>query len=396
MDLNESIKQVLQDSDVKNAIKEQIDSITESKSNEKVKTLLEEKTNELNEQCESFKRELTNESQRVLNEKLDDLNEHCEVYKIQIRESVEKEYNKKYKKFVKDMNESLSKYVDEVVEEFLNKHKEAFIVHENQMKTNAILEALSAVCAVAGVRAEQITEGVNYLNNKQEVIEDQRVQNLKSKIKLVESDNEDLEQQVKEQEQEIQNLNDTLKDSEQKYIDTQSECKESIKELQKKNGVLEDTLKDFVRKNKTNESELEDTKNELQDVKESLKESLSQIKELKESLRVSEQEKSKLVESVKHLKTTNESLNKENGKILKMGVISEMKQGMTLVEARRFEQIADQIPFEQTKSYFDKLDALKEELLNNPKYKKLNEVTGNEESDNESHEDSILKWDHLV
>lgn len=388
MDLNESIKQVLQDSDVKNAIKEQIDSITESKSNEKVKILLEEKTNELNEQCESFKKELTNESQRVLNEKLEDLNEHCELYKTQIRESVEKEYNKKYKKFVKDMNESLSKYVDEVVEEFLNKHKETFIVHENQMKTNAVLEALSAVCAVAGVRAEQITEGVNFLNNKQEVIEDQRVQNLKSKIKLVESDNEDLEQQVKEQEQEIQNLNDTIKDTEQKYIDSQSECKESIKELQKKNEALEDTLKDFVRKNKTNESE-------LQDVKESLKESLSQIKELRESLRVSEQEKSKLVESVRHLKTTNESLNKENSKILKMGVISEMKQGMTLVEARRFEQIADQIPFEQTKSYFDKLDALKEELLNNPKYKKLNEVTDDEESDNEDNE-SILKWDHLV
>ena len=385
MDLNESIKQVLQDSDVKNAIKEQIDSITESKSNEKVKTILEEKTNELNEQCESFKKELTNENQRVLNEKLDDLNEHCELYKTQIRESVEKEYNKKYKKFVKDMNESLSKYVDEVVEEFLNKHKEAFIVHENQMKTNAVLEALSAVCAVAGVRAEQITEGVNYLNNKQEVIEDQRVQNLKSKIKLIESDNEDLEKQVQEQEQEIQDLNDTLKGSEQKYIDSQSECKESVKELQRKNEALENTLKDFVRKNKTNESELEE-------VKESLKERLSQIKELRESLRTSEQEKSKLVESVKHLKTTNESLNKENSKILKMGVISEMKQGMTLVEAKRFEQIADQIPFEQTKSYFDKLDALKEELLNNAKYKKLNEVT----DDEESHEDSILKWDHLV
>ena len=74
-----------------------------------------------------------------------------------------------------------------------------------------------------------------------------------------------------------------------------------------------------------------------------------------------------------------------------MGVISEMKQGMTLTEAKRFEQIADQIPFEQTKDYFDKLEVLKEELLNNPKYKKLNEVT--DEPETEDNSDSLNNFD---
>lgn len=74
-----------------------------------------------------------------------------------------------------------------------------------------------------------------------------------------------------------------------------------------------------------------------------------------------------------------------------MGVISEMKQGMTLTEAKRFEQIADQIPFEQTKDYFDKLEVLKEELLNNPKYKKLNEVT--DEPENGENSDSLNNFD---
>ena len=74
-----------------------------------------------------------------------------------------------------------------------------------------------------------------------------------------------------------------------------------------------------------------------------------------------------------------------------MGVISEMTKGMTLTEAKRFEQIADQIPFEQTKDYFDKLEVLKEELLNNPKYKKLNEVT--DEPENEDNSDSLNNFD---
>ena len=74
-----------------------------------------------------------------------------------------------------------------------------------------------------------------------------------------------------------------------------------------------------------------------------------------------------------------------------MGVISEMTKGMTLTEAKRFEQIADQIPFEQTKDYFDKLEVLKEELLNNPKYKKLNAVT--DEPENEDNSDSLNNFD---
>lgn len=93
-----------------------------------------------------------------------------------------------------------------------------------------------------------------------------------------------------------------------------------------------------------------------------------------------------------------------------MGVISEMKQGMTLTEAKRFEQIADQIPFEQTKDYFDKLEVLKEELLNNPKYKKLNEVTDEPETEDtvssefglddldqeQNLDDESSRWDRLV
>lgn len=98
-----------------------------------------------------------------------------------------------------------------------------------------------------------------------------------------------------------------------------------------------------------------------------------------------------------------------------MGVISEMKQGMTLTEAKRFEQIADQIPFEQTKDYFDKLEVLKEELLNNPKYKKLNEVTDEPETEDNSEsselsdefgldgldseqdlDDESSRWDRLI
>lgn len=383
MDLNETINEALNDSEIKDAIKEQIDLVTEAKSQERVKVLLEDEISKLDTQCDEFKQELKKENEEILNSKIDELEKHCEDYKEEVRKELEEHYKTEQKKFTKELTEKVSEYVDKVVENFLNKHRETFVQNRNSMKVESILEALSAVCAVAGVRSQQITEGTKYLANKDAIVYKQRAENLKAK----------------------------LLESQQEVIDTQNEMESELNDEKAKTSELEEALKMKARENKLNEQKIQDLKEKLQqnldsfnELKSSSKKLLEEVENLTESNKELREKNNSLTESIKTLKTDFRSLNSkniqlsesvkslsqknmtlssENAKILKMGVISEMKQGMTLTEAKRFEQIADQIPFEQTKDYFDKLEVLKEELLNNPKYKKLNEVTDEPESETE-------------
>lgn len=393
MDLNETINEALNDSEIKDAIKEQIDLVTEAKSQERVKVLLEDEISKLDAQCDEFKKELQSENEEILNSKIDELEKHCEDYKEEIRKELEEQYKKEQNEFAKQLTERVSEYVDQVVEKFLNKHREAFVQHRNSMKVESILEALSAVCAIAGVRAEQITEGVNYLANKDAIVYKQRAENLKAK----------------------------LRESQQEVIDTQNEMETELNNEKTKTSELEEALKVKVKENKLNEQKIQDLKEELKqsretfnELKSSSKDLLEEVEKLTESKKQLEEKNNALSESIKTLKNDykslnsknvrlsesvkslsqeNKTLNSENSKILKMGVISEMTKGMTLTEAKRFEQIADQIPFEQSKDYFDKLEVLKEELLNNPKYKKLNEVTNDGESESDGNLDVDLGLD---
>lgn len=413
MDLNETINEALNDSEIKDAIKEQIDLVTEAKSQERVKVLLEDEISKLDTQCDEFKQGLKKENEEILNSKIDELEKHCDDYKEEVRKELEEHYKKEQKKFTKELTEKVSEYVDKVVENFLNKHRETFVQNRNSMKVESILEALSAVCAVAGVRSQQITEGTKYLANKDAIVYKQRAENLKAK----------------------------LLESQQEVIDTQNEMESELNDEKAKTSELEEALKMKARENKLNEQKIQDLKEKLQqnldsfnELKSSSKKLLEEVENLTESNKELKEKNNSLTESIKTLKTDFRSLNSkniqlsesvkslsqknmtlssENAKILKMGVISEMKQGMTLTEAKRFEQIADQIPFEQTKDYFDKLEVLKEELLNNPKYKKLNEVTDEPETEDNSVssefglddfdldpeqnlDDESSRWDRLV
>lgn len=415
MDLNETINEALNDSEIKDAIKEQIDLVTEAKSQELVKVLLEDEISKLDTQCDEFKQELKKENEEILSSKIDELEKHCDDYKEEVRKELEEHYKAEQKKFTKELTEKVSEYVDKVVENFLNKHRETFVQNRNSMKVESILEALSAVCAVAGVRSQQITEGTKYLANKDAIVYKQRAENLKAK----------------------------LLESQQEVIDTQNEMESELNDEKAKTSELEEALKMKARENKLNEQKIQDLKEKLQqnldsfnELKSSSKKLLEEVENLTESNKELKEKNNSLTESIKTLKTDFRSLNSkniqlsesvkslsqknmtlssENAKILKMGVISEMKQGMTLTEAKRFEQIADQIPFEQTKDYFDKLEVLKEELLNNPKYKKLNEVTDEPESETEDNsvssefglddfdldpeqnlDDESSRWDRLV
>lgn len=73
----------------------------------------------------------------------------------------------------------------------------------------------------------------------------------------------------------------------------------------------------------------------------------------------------KLAESIEKydsLIEDNIALEKENANLMKMGVIAEMKEGMSIIEAERFAKLAEMIDFEKTAEYASKLDTLKESV----------------------------------
>lgn len=96
---------------------------------------------------------------------------------------------------------------------------------------------------------------------------------------------------------------------------------------------------------------------------------LSKIVEAKEE----NDEKSKLEESIKkydNLIEENISLKEENDKLVKLGIINEMKEGLSLLESEKFERAASIVEFSRDNSYVNKLEIIKESILGTVESKK--------------------------
>lgn len=96
---------------------------------------------------------------------------------------------------------------------------------------------------------------------------------------------------------------------------------------------------------------------------------LSKIVEAKEE----NDEKSKLEESIKkydNLIEENISLKEENDKLVKHGIINEMKEGLSLLESEKFEKAASIVEFSRDNSYVNKLEIIKESILGTVEPKK--------------------------
>lgn len=324
MDISE-VQQALNDSGVKQAIQESISAKVNQIVQEKIQDSLNEKTDELDKLCEEYKQAIQSRNEKILKE-------HCEEYEAKIKQK----YSKLLESYISELGEAVSQYMDEVVNEFVSEHRADFAANRKRMKIDAVMESLRAVCSVAGVKAEQISEGLDTSSTEKAMITEQRIQNLKEQLLTAESENQH------------------LKNTESDLLTEREKVSE-----------LESALKEYVHRVKDSESENGDLRESLDSVN-------SKLSDLKDKYR-------NITGSFEQLKKKNESLQKENDQMFKMGVIAELKQGMTLTEAKNFERIAEQLPFERNKQYFDKLEILKDQLLNNPKYKKLNEITGEED-----------------
>jgi hypothetical protein len=81
-------------------------------------------------------------------------------------------------------------------------------------------------------------------------------------------------------------------------------------------------------------------------------------------------------------------LKEENEKLIKLGVISELKEGLSIVEAEKFERLANLVEFTRDEKYADKLETIKESVIGSVKKETKEEL-------NEADKKKPV-WAHLV
>ena len=83
----------------------------------------------------------------------------------------------------------------------------------------------------------------------------------------------------------------------------------------------------------------------------------------------------KLAESIAKydaLMVENLEIKKENTDLIKTGIIAEMKEGLSLVESKKFEKMAVMIPFTRDEKFTEQLEVIKESVIGAPE--KVEEV----------------------
>ena len=87
----------------------------------------------------------------------------------------------------------------------------------------------------------------------------------------------------------------------------------------------------------------------------------------------------------------NIALSEENKKLIKMGVISELKDGLSLVEAEKFEKLAELVEFSKSGEFLTKLTTIKESVKGTADKSENLKVAGL----TEEHANAPI-WAHLV
>lgn len=84
------------------------------------------------------------------------------------------------------------------------------------------------------------------------------------------------------------------------------------------------------------------------------------------------------------------ALKQENDRLLQMGVIAEMVEDLSLVEAEKFKKLANLVDFSRDEKYAEKLEQIKESIKGSATEEKLEESTKEETSSEKP------VWAHLV
>ena len=113
---------------------------------------------------------------------------------------------------------------------------------------------------------------------------------------------------------------------------------------------------------------------------------------INESNVVNTQKFDKLVNKNDELVNENIKLKEENEKLLKTGLINELSQDLTILEAEKFERLAETIEFSKDNKYYEKLKALREDVHNVNSVKEPEKKSVNESNE----EKKVPEWARFI
>ena len=324
---------------------------------ERENKLKEQLTETQNENFE-LKRKLTESYKMgVISELSYDLNEDAQKKFERIANDVEFSKNREYVDKLKSIKERLveddpsalvSSKEDELNESLENANKqikELEATNEKLIQIGIINELGSDLNESSRAIFERkasrvkVRSDFNYYNELKS-IKESLVENDPSA--LVSSKEDELNESLENANKQIKELKATNENLIQMGIVNELKCNLSESDAKRFERIASQirytNAKEYLR-------EMKDFRKKFKDCSENEEECLDRINELEAK--------------VNDLQTENKALKKKNDELIQQGVINELKEGLTIVEAEKFEKLAKDIPFAKNKGYFDKLNELK-------------------------------------
>ena len=342
----------------------------DQKVNERVQETVDSKIKELTEEHEQEIKELTEQHE----EQISKLEEDAEDYASQEVDTAAANLENKYKAEIKSMTKRFKNELSEHTESLIEQAEEYASVVADEKVNEKETELNEKFKNELNEKTENlITQAEEYAKLYADEKVNEKVKELKAKFKNeLNEHTEQLIQQGEEyakyvREEERKAINEhinKLNELAEEYVDMT--CKEIIENL---DMYAENVINEFINdyKDKLDMKINESNTNVILDMFSTLclktGIGLKEINEAKaEKDNAKKEEDADLLERYNKEVNENIRLRKENNNLIKAGIINEMKDGLTILQAQKFEKIAETIDFTRDENFINKLKSIKENI----------------------------------
>lgn len=342
----------------------------DQKVNERVQETVDSKIKELTEEHEQEIKELTEQHE----EQISKLEEDAEDYASQEVDTAAANIENKYKAEIKSMTKRFKNELSEHTESLIEQAEEYASVVADEKVNEKETELNEKFKNELNEKTENlITQAEEYAKLYADEKVNEKVKELKAKFKNeLNEHSEQLIQQGEEyakyvREEERKAINEhinKLNELAEEYVDLT--CKEIIENL---DMYAENVINEFINdyKDKLDMKINESNTNVILDMFSTLclktGIGLKEINEAKaEKDNAKKEEDADLLERYNKEVNENIRLRKENNNLIKAGIINEMKEGLTILQAQKFEKIAETIDFTRDENFINKLKSIKENI----------------------------------
>ena len=342
----------------------------DQKVNERVQETVDTKIKELTEEHEQEIKELNEQHE----EQISKLEEDAEDYASQEVDTAAANLENKYKAEIKSMTKRFKNELNEHTETLIEQAEEYANVVADEKVNEKETELNEKFKNELNEKTENlITQAEEYAKLYADEKVNEKVKELKAKFKdELNEHTEQLIQQGEEyakyvREEERKAINEhinKLNELAEEYVDLT--CKEIIENL---DMYAENVINEFINdyKDKLDMKINESNTNVILDMFSTLclktGIGLKEINEAKaEKDNAKKEEDADLLERYNKEVNENIRLRKENNNLIKAGIINEMKDGLTILQAQKFEKIAETIDFTRDENFINKLKSIKENI----------------------------------